>query len=108
MGRNFTDLARARALEVRRENAAKRGAVNRLELFIVRSPFGDNGFAWEIRQFGGVVVERSPMGYASASVAKNAGHAALERLQQANPASDVLNWTGEGQFNGGYLNMVKT
>ena len=52
----FTEAARAKALAVRRANAsiAKPDAI----VFVARHPLDERLFAWEIRKFGGVVLER--------------------------------------------------
>ena len=79
--RGFTEASLAAGLEARRKKAAERAAdpqaANRPQVFVVRSPLGDRGFGWEIRKFGGVVVDRSLVGYASAGEAQNAGFVAL-------------------------------
>lgn len=76
-GRSFTDAARAAALEARRrkrEQALPRGIP---EVFVVRGAVAGLGYGWEIRRFGGVVLETAQTGYSTMQGARSAGHVAL-------------------------------
>ena len=77
--RTFTDVARAAAMAAR---AAKRAAPDTFgepELFIVRS--GEKGFTWEVRRFGGMLLQRGDLSFASRSAAEAAGSDALILLR---------------------------
>lgn len=75
--RHFTDAARAAALEVRRRNRELALPKNIPEVFVVRLAAAHLSFGWEIRRFGGVVLDKSGMGYASMQEAHIAGCEAL-------------------------------
>lgn len=49
------------------------------ELFIV--PAGAHAFTWELRRFGGVVLQRGPEAFASAALARADGEVALAVLR---------------------------
>ena len=75
--RRFTDAARAAALEARRrkrEQALPRGIP---EVFVVRGPAVGLGYGWEIRRFGGMVLDSSSTNYSTMQGARSAGHSAL-------------------------------
>ena len=80
--RHFTDLARAAAQEGRRRRQEARAVVSKdcPEVFVVRHLGGGTlAFLWEIRRFGGVVVDRSTEIFVRTSDARAAGDHALSR-----------------------------
>ena len=79
-GRQFTDAARAAALEVRREKILLKNDLLTPTLFVVRHCVYRQLFGWEIRRFGGVVLSRSEIGYVSQSQARLAGQIALDAM----------------------------
>ena len=56
--RHFTEAARAAAVAARRVKAAEFQSFGAPELFVVRASSGDMAFTWELRRFGGVVIQR--------------------------------------------------
>ena len=79
--RHFTDAARAAALKARRRKQESRAAVENdgPEVFVVRHLGGILAFHWELRRFGGVVVDRSDAVFPCTSEARAAGDRALSR-----------------------------
>ncbi len=72
----FTEVARAAAAEakrIKRENPAPKDLV---EVFAVHLPATGKMFSWEIRRFGGLVVDRGVDQFITASEARVAGEAA--------------------------------
>ncbi|WP_237481231.1 hypothetical protein [Lichenibacterium dinghuense] len=73
--RHFTDAARAAAAAARK---AKREGPDRFgqpEMFVVKA--GERAFTWELRRFGGVVLQRGPEGFRDTASARADGEAAL-------------------------------
>ena len=95
-GRVFTDAARAKAVEVRREKAQLPKG-DGLSTFMVREHLPKNLFGWEIRRHGGLIVERGPSTFTTGAKAMEAGESALaalrtqvaERQTTAGPAPDA-------------------
>jgi hypothetical protein len=83
--RHFTDAARAAALAAKLRKQEVRAAMgnNCPEVFVVRHLGGTLEFQWEIRRFGGVVVDRSTSVFLRTSDARSAGnHALSSHLEQ--------------------------
>ena len=77
-GRTPVEAARAaaaEALRVKRESPDNFGVP---ELFVVRD--GGSGFTWELRRFGGVLLQRGAEVFPSQALARNGGEAALKIL----------------------------
>ena len=82
--RHFTEAAREAALARRREIAAMpKDPTGTLALFIVRGAERGNDYGWEIRRFGGVVLERSESSFGTMSAARAAGQRALVAVSAA-------------------------
>ena len=79
-GRAFTAAARTRAAEVRRE-IAELSKGDSLSAFVVREPMPGKGYRWEIRRYGGLLVERSPFTFTDGPEAGQAGERALATLR---------------------------
>ncbi len=80
--RHFTDAARAAAMAKRRELSLNPRDPTTPEIFVVRLAPASKAFTWEIRRFGGVIIERGEMGFASTSQAYGNGALALAALAQ--------------------------
>lgn len=78
--RHFTDAARAAAQAARRAKWAEPDRFGEPEMFVVRSD--DKGFTWELRRFGGVVLERGAGAFGDVASAKDAGSEALTAFCQ--------------------------
>ena len=77
-GRGFTEAARRAAALAK---AAKRAEPDRFgapELFIVKA--GERAFTWELRRFGGIVLQRTSKAFATAADARASGVEALVTL----------------------------
>lgn len=75
---SFTAAARAAGLRIRKEKQALKAAnPNPLEVFVVRDGIR---YGWEIRQFGGVEIEKAVTGFDTPKIARAAGVAALRSL----------------------------
>ena len=79
-GRHFTDAARAAAKEARRRKKEARADPNRPEIFVARAGPDSRLFVWEIRRFGGVLLDRGTAPYHDAAEARSAGRRALDAL----------------------------
>ncbi len=75
--RHFTEAARAAALEARRRKREQALPSGIPEVFVIRRPIGGRGYGWEIRRFGGVILDRSSTHYSTMQGARFAGHSAL-------------------------------
>ena len=75
--RHFTDAARAAALEARRRKRDSALPAGVPEVFVVRRPNAGSGYGWEVRRFGGLVLDRSLTGYSTMQGARFAGETAL-------------------------------
>lgn len=74
----FTESARAAAAAKRREKIGLKAAMrDSLDVFVVRTDDASNRFVWEIRRFGALTVRQSPQSFDSATLAREAGEAAL-------------------------------
>ena len=80
--RHFTDAARAAAVAARRVKAAEFQSFGAPELFVVRASSDDMAFTWELRRFGGVVIQKGADTHPTIALAKAAGLQALEALSQ--------------------------
>lgn len=78
--RHFTEAARKAAAAAR---AVKRAVPSRFgepELFVVRASSGAMALTWEIRRFGGVLLQRGEIDFPNLSEAEAAGAEALDSL----------------------------
>ncbi|HEX4768233.1 MAG TPA: hypothetical protein VH414_18355 [Lichenihabitans sp.] len=75
--RKFSQAARAAAAEARRRRTAERGPIDEPGLFVVRDERLQRDFRWEIRKYGGVVVEMSAETFDSPRHARSLGEKAL-------------------------------
>ena len=75
MAHFFTDQARIAATASRRKRAEMQKLRADIEVFTIRSA---NGYAWEIRRFGGIVVARDDQQFPSVAMAQAAGQTALK------------------------------
>ena len=73
--RFLSPQARRAAVEARRRLVAQ-NPLGALQIFIVRSA-DPNRFGWEIRKFGGLVLNRSEAGFGTQLLALEAGRRAL-------------------------------
>ena len=78
-GRRFTEAAREAAAAAREAKRERPDRFGEPELFIVRAE--GFGFGWELRRFGGVVLQRSAEVFAVAASAREAGEMALTILR---------------------------
>lgn len=77
-GRVFTEAARMAALAARQAKREQPDRFGLPELFIVSA--GAHAFTWELRRFGGVVLQRGSETFASLMLARTDGEAALAAL----------------------------
>lgn len=92
--RHFTDQARAAAAAARK---AKRDGPDRFgqpEMFVVKA--GERAFTWELRRFGGVVLQRGPEAFRDMASARADGEAALAALCSS---ADLPRFTRERSSN---------
>lgn len=75
--RHFTDAARAAAKEARRRKKEMQADPNRPEIFVARAGPESRCFVWEIRRFGGVLLDRGTAAYEDVAEARMAGKRAL-------------------------------
>ena len=75
--RHFTDAARAAAKEARRRKKEMQADPNRPEIFVARAGPESRCFVWEIRRFGGVLLDRGTAPFEDAAEARLAGKRAL-------------------------------
>lgn len=78
--RRFTEAARQAAMEARAAKRAEPDCFGKPELYITRA--GDKAFNWEIRRFGGVLLQRGELEYPSRAEAEAAGADALSVMQR--------------------------
>ena len=76
----FTEAARLAAVAKRREMALQPRDIMAPEVFVVRLDPRSNGFTWELRRFGGIVLHRGEAELPSMRQAYNAGLLALAAL----------------------------
>lgn len=81
--RHFTDAARLAAKEARRRKKEMQADPNRPEIFVARAGPESRGFVWEIRRFGGVLLDRATAPYDDAAEARSAGKRALSAFMVA-------------------------
>ena len=73
----FTQDARSAAAAARRRRSELQAETKgNLEVFTVRL---NNGFSWQLRQFGAIIVADTEQRYASMDMARAAGDSALAR-----------------------------
>lgn len=77
-GRRFTEAARIAAAAARRAKREAPDTFGLPELFIVKA--GEHDFSWELRRFGGVVLQRGPEAYPTMDAARADGEIALSAL----------------------------
>ena len=77
-GRRFTEAARLAAAEARRAKREGPDTFGVPELFILRD--GNHGFTWELRRFGGLVLQHGSETFPDAAAARADGEAALAAL----------------------------
>ena len=75
--RHFTEAARAAAIVARRRKQEQALPVGAPEVFVIRRASASRGYGWEIRRFGGVVLDRSSTDYSTMQGARSAGHSVL-------------------------------
>ncbi|WP_237482569.1 hypothetical protein [Lichenibacterium dinghuense] len=76
--RYFTEAARIAAAAARKVKQEAPDAFGKPELFIVKA--GTHAFTWELRRFGGVVLQRGPEAFPSQTLARADGMLALAAL----------------------------
>ena len=54
-------------------------------VFVLRADESSMRFTWEIRRFGGITLHRGRMSFPTGAAARQAGLAALERLEARTP-----------------------
>lgn len=75
--RHFTEAARAAALAARLRKRELAIPLDMPEVFVVRSPSTPGQYAWEIRRFGAVVLDRGAVAYPTVRAARAGGQEAL-------------------------------
>ena len=78
--RHFTDAAREAAKVARRIKTEQAQDPNRPEVFVVRGTEDERRFCWQIRRFGGLVLDSSASRYDSIHAAQSAGRKALQAI----------------------------
>ncbi|MBE7204105.1 MAG: hypothetical protein INR70_40800 [Parafilimonas terrae] len=82
----FSQAAREAAKAARQRKREQLEAFDRLSVFVTRDPDDDHTFRWEIRKFGGVLIERSLDTFATDRDARDAGKRTLGPLLPASGA----------------------
>lgn len=80
--RCFTPAAREAGRAVRRAKALQREDIAAPQVFVVRRTSFPDPFAWEIRRFGGMVLDRSDVGFPSIPLARAAGGEVLSLMSK--------------------------
>jgi hypothetical protein len=83
----FSPAARAAAAEARRRRTLARGPVDELRVFVVRDERLHHGFRWEIRRYGGFVVDMSAEVFDSQRQARRFGEKMLRTSVRADQVS---------------------
>lgn len=78
----FSPEARRAAIEARQRRFVARDPSGAPQIFVVRLA-GPQWFGWEIRKFGGLVVNRSEACFETQMLAREAGERALAELTTA-------------------------
>lgn len=78
--RRFTEAARIAAAEARKAKREGPDTFGSPELFVVKA--GERSFTWELRRFGGVLLQRGPASFDSMALARIDGEAALVALHE--------------------------
>ena len=78
--RHFTEAALRAARAARAAKRAEADHFGEPELYITRA--GDKAFTWELRRFGGVVLQRGEEPFITRAEAEAAGAAALSTMKQ--------------------------
>lgn len=87
--RLFSPEARAAASVSRMKRAALKAMIkDGLEVFITKGACGTTEFTWEIRRFGGLTMEHTPVCYPTRDLARAAGDAAL-RLRNGSEVGET-------------------
>ena len=81
--RHFTEAARAAALAARRRKQQHKVDPNRPEVFVVRGVEDARLYEWEIRRFGGILLQASSARFETRQAAQSAGALALEAFEFA-------------------------
>lgn len=81
--RHFTEAARAAAMASRLRKQQIAAPLDAPEVFIVRSTSASGPYAWEIRRFGGLVLDRSSGGFLDPGEARRAGERVLTSIGAA-------------------------
>ena len=79
-GRHFTEAARIAGHAARKRKALLTQDPTRPEVFVVRGTEDERRFEWEIRRFGGVLINCSRARYDTIQDARAAGRQALQVL----------------------------
>ena len=74
----FTSAALEAAAKARAAKRETPDTFGQPEMFVVKA--GDHAFTWELRRFGGVVLQRGAEAFASQVLARAAGEVALAML----------------------------
>lgn len=77
-GRSFTSAARQAALEARAAKRAEPALFGIPQVFVVKA--GDRAFTWELRRFGGLLLQRGAESFAAQATARADGEVALAVL----------------------------
>lgn len=77
--RYFTEAARIAAAKARKAKREAPDTFGRPDLFVVKA--GPHAFTWELRRFGGLVLQRGPEAFPDAAAARADGEAALDALR---------------------------
>ena len=77
-GRHFTEAARQAARSARAAKHAEPDRFGVPEVFVVKA--GDRAFTWELRRFGGLLLQRGAESFTSQTLARADGELALSVL----------------------------
>ena len=86
-GRHLTEAAREAAAAVREAKKALPKEEREFSLFVVRSSPNRSHYTWQIRRFGGVIVQQAETIFVSISAARADGESALAKIGEALPGS---------------------
>ena len=82
-GPYFTPAARLAATAARKRRFEDRGPLDQPQIFVVRSAPEESRYRWEIRKFGGILLERSLDVYDSQAAARRAAEGVIPPGDQA-------------------------
>lgn len=80
-----TEKARAALVEARRRSRDNHGLKPALEVFVTRLS-GQTSYGWQIRQFGGVIIEEGRASFGTSEEAKAEGERALAARSAVSPS----------------------